>query len=184
MLIKFLALMALSLSLSLNAATVTYNGYTLDTDTNVVTGGGLEWLQWDETLGQSIEAALSSYAVDGWRLATNIEMAALLNNFNFGFTFSDSESFSQSINLYTDEYSYGTANEFIDLFSDTYAAAGFEYDYGDELNLTGALFGSDGDFDEDFKLASVMDEYTESDLAVQHGYVRLYDDAFLRLVFG
>ena len=40
MLKKTLALVGLSLSLTTNAATVTHNGYTLDTDTDIIIGGG------------------------------------------------------------------------------------------------------------------------------------------------
>jgi len=36
------------------AGLITYNGHTLDENTNIVTGGGLEWLQWTETKGQSV----------------------------------------------------------------------------------------------------------------------------------
>lgn len=55
--------------------------YTLDESTNIVTGGGLEWLQWDETVGMTVGQAITEYGVDGWRLATSTEMSNLLNSF-------------------------------------------------------------------------------------------------------
>ena len=39
------ASIALVLSAGANAATVSYNNYSLDTETNIVTGNNLEWLQ-------------------------------------------------------------------------------------------------------------------------------------------
>lgn len=56
-------------------------GYDLDESTNIVTGGGLEWLQWDETVGMTVGQAITEYGVDGWRLATSTEMSNLLNSF-------------------------------------------------------------------------------------------------------
>ncbi len=70
------------------ASIISYNGYTHDTNTDVVTGGGLEWLQWDLTIATDVLDALaayeSSYLGGGWRLANNTEMAALFNAFDFG----------------------------------------------------------------------------------------------------
>jgi hypothetical protein len=76
-----------SMGLSAQAATYDYAGYSLDIDTNIVTGGGLEWLQWDETQGLTIVQALETYNADGWRLASLNEMASVLNAFDFGVTF-------------------------------------------------------------------------------------------------
>lgn len=75
------AAITLVLSTSLNAATISYNGYSLDTDTNIVTGGGLDWIQWDETAGLSINDALASNS--GWRLATTAEVESLFGSFNY-----------------------------------------------------------------------------------------------------
>ncbi|WP_172962384.1 PEP-CTERM sorting domain-containing protein [Hydrocarboniclastica marina] len=94
-------LVALFLALSCGAAQaslIEYNDYTLDTDTAIVTGGGLEWLQWSETKGLSIAevmAATSSYATDGWRLAYKSEMAALFNDWQFTDTLWDEQASSR-----------------------------------------------------------------------------------------
>jgi len=63
------------------ASVVSYYGYSLDTETNIVAGGGLEWLQWDETIGQNVEEALNSYSSDGWKLATYADMNNLIAEF-------------------------------------------------------------------------------------------------------
>ena len=153
---------SLLLSLSANAATVSYNGYNLDTVTNIVTGNDLEWLQWNETVGQSINTALSNYSSDGWRLATNAEMAKLFNDFGLGITFDSDENTSQSVTLYSEAYSHSRANQFIEIFGDTYSAAGFNYDYGDEYEESRALFGGDGDADQLFNTAYIRDEWHTS----------------------
>lgn len=75
---------ALVLSAGANAELISYNGYTLNTDTNIVTGGGLEWLQWTETEGMSVNDALSTH--NGWRIATSTDVTNLINSFNFGLT--------------------------------------------------------------------------------------------------
>jgi hypothetical protein len=68
------------------------NGYTRDDASVVVQGFGLEWLQWTETQGQSVDNALRDYEDDGWRLATNIEMADLFNAFSVDRPFTNSTS--------------------------------------------------------------------------------------------
>lgn len=158
------------------AETISYNGYTLDTETNIVTGGGLEWLQWDVTVGQSINTALTNYGGDGWRTATNTEMAALYNEFGFGVVFDTDENTPQSATLVDDQYSFGSANEFINLFGDTYQAAGNSYNYGDQFERSSAVFGGDQDSDNLYNLASVSDEYTSSDGDPESGRAYLHID--------
>jgi len=121
-----------------NAALVSYNGYTLDTDTNVVTGGGLEWMQWDETLGQSVNQALANHGGSAWRIATNTEMAALLNAFSFGITFDGIESTSQG----TSAEEGIKATNFIELFGQTQLGASgprAQAFYGSDLNNNGIV---------------------------------------------
>ena len=178
MLKQTLALVGITLSLSANAATVSYNGYSLDTDANIVTGGGLEWLQWDVTVGQTIDNALANYATDGWGIATNTEMADLFNSFPFGVLFDTSENTNLESPLIDDEYSFGVANQFIALFGDTYAAAGNSYDYGDEHESTYAWFGTDRDGDNNINRAFVSDEYTSSSNVLWDGRIALHHDGW------
>jgi hypothetical protein len=69
----------LFISFTSNASLITHNGYTLNTETNIVSSSDIEWLQWDETQGQSIDDALATH--DGWALASNEQMAILFNDF-------------------------------------------------------------------------------------------------------
>ncbi|WP_339806835.1 hypothetical protein [uncultured Marinobacter sp.] len=83
----FLSLIACVLAGNAYSGLITHNNYTLDTDTNIVTGGGLEWLQWDETLGLSIDDVTdpnSQYAQAGWSVVSDQQMAALFNEWAFG----------------------------------------------------------------------------------------------------
>lgn len=83
-------------SLSAQATLISHFGYERDSASDIVIGGGLEWLKWDVTKGMSINSALSAYASLGWRLASNDEMASLFNSFEFGKTdWHANESISQ-----------------------------------------------------------------------------------------
>jgi len=74
----FISVMILTTSFSASASLIEYNDYTLNEITNVVSSNDLEWLQWDETLGLSIDEALA--VNQGWRLATRTEMNSLFND--------------------------------------------------------------------------------------------------------
>lgn len=145
----------LVVSYSANSAIITHNGYSLDTDTNIVTGGGLQWLQWDETVGMSIANALS--ANSGWRLATNSEMAGLLNSFDFGLIFDDDENTRQSIDLPWSISEQTDSRHFISLFGDTYEAGGGTYP-NNSLIYSYAFFGADPDADGLHNVANVLDD--------------------------
>ncbi len=152
-------LTACALVLSINtasAATIEYAGYSHDTNTNIVKGGGLEWLQWDETIGQSIDQALSTYANDGWQLASNQQMSTLFNSFDFGFTFTSNESLIQH------HFTGSTPGEnpdekdrkFISIFGNTNTAIPGPF----VVEGSSALFGSDMDGDGLYNIASVVDD--------------------------
>ena len=66
-----------------SATTVSYQGYTLDTDTSIISGEDLEWLRWNETTGMSVDGALNQYQEDGWRVANTQEINSLFTNFQF-----------------------------------------------------------------------------------------------------
>jgi len=105
--LKFtIAVTGIILSLSSQASTVSFNGYTLDTNNNIVTGGGLRWLQWDETVGLSVNEALANN--NDWRVATDSEMNALMSD--FGLTFGE---------IYQSNQDSSNITAFIDLFGET-----------------------------------------------------------------
>lgn len=79
-----------------HATIISINGYSLDSQKNIVTSdAGLELLQWDVTINQSINQALAgickTYSGGGWTLANNGQMASLLNSFDFGLTFDSND---------------------------------------------------------------------------------------------
>jgi hypothetical protein len=80
----FFASFLLVTSLASQAGLMSHYGYERDSGSNIVKGGGLEWLKWDVTKGMSINTALSKYASEGWSVATNTQMANLFNAFQFG----------------------------------------------------------------------------------------------------
>lgn len=80
----FVASLLLITSMASHAALIEYNGYSRGDASNIVTGGGLEWLKWDLTKGMSINSALAEHSSDGWVLASNIQMASMFNSFQFG----------------------------------------------------------------------------------------------------
>lgn len=126
----------LVLSNSANADLISYNGYTLNTDTNIVSGGGLEWLQWDETIGLSANDALANYG--GWRIASATEMSILINSSNLGITLDPLDMVFQ---FATPEDS--AALNFIELFGDNYLASGTTYPDAYSEQMVSALFSSE-----------------------------------------
>jgi hypothetical protein len=158
----FALLLLLGLAHNANAGLISA-GYTLDAGSNIVTGGGLEWLQWDETKGHSIDSALSSYSGDGWRLASNIEVANLFNNAGFGGVYGADETLSYT---YSDHIPYGESgsyDEFLDMFGlsvyDYYCNLPCTSVTPPGISITGALFGADLNEDGYYNRASVIGDY-------------------------
>ncbi len=160
-----LTLLLLASSTTTFAAVITYGSYTHDTDTNIVIGDGLEWLQWDVTVGESIDSIQSSLNTlegGGWTVASNVQMANLFNNFDFGLTFDDDENTGQ---FATTGIQYGTETgadvAFVSMFGDTNAAGGnTSVDYGEGgYHPSSAYFGHDIDGDLQINMALVYDDY-------------------------
>lgn len=71
-----------------HANTITYNGYSLDQETHIITDPhGQEWLQWSETTagGISVWDVESKYLDRGWKIATTDQMLELLRDFGVNF---------------------------------------------------------------------------------------------------
>ena len=136
-----------------HAALITHAGYTYDDTTNIVVGGGLEWLRWDVTFGHSIDSAISAYSGDGWGIASNADMAGLFNAYDFGGVFDDDENTAQS---YGTDWTAGDDDPhdyFIDMFgiSDTWSTGGYVIRHS-----ATAIFGHDLDNDGYYNGASVL----------------------------
>jgi hypothetical protein len=140
------------------------HGYTRDVTSNVVQGGALEWLKWDVTVGQSIDSALREYGDDGWRLATNSEMASLFNAFGFGsFTSREGDRQEAPIRWTLDEV--GVHRDFLDLFGRTRVVSESDSSYAsaDPLEISRALFGDPFNVGGTVDYAGVNDDYTLKD---------------------
>ncbi len=71
-------------SINSQAALISHNGYERDSGSNIVKGGGLEWLMWDVTKNKSINDIRSDASFKGWTIASNTQMVQLFNAFMFG----------------------------------------------------------------------------------------------------
>ena len=155
----FLSIMACVLAGNAYAGLITHNNYTLDTDTNIVTGGGLEWLQWDETLGLSINDVTDpngSYAQAGWSVVNEQQMAALFNDWAFGptgYVWGTDETVTQGISVFgatlPDVPSYLFTELFGATFTSSSGATNLRAIYGSDMNQNGlfvqaSMFTSSG----------------------------------------
>ncbi len=156
-------------SVTAHATIISHFTYERDSASNIVTGGGLEWLKWDVTKGMTINSALAKHAAQGWRLASNQEIAALFNTFQFGsniFTGDENNGLFHQSPWSVSEAS--NHNMFLEIFGTTFASpplcrAGEVdscYASSDALNESNAIYGSDNDNDGGYKSASVRDDYT------------------------
>lgn len=151
-------LFALAMGGGAQANLITHNGYTLDTDTNIVTGGGLEWLQWSEV--KEFDLTLS-YVLDpsnflyqqGWRLASYKNMAGLFNDWGFGGSVwnIDENTRQRAYLSASGAEELSNRENFVDLFGATQELTSEDYD----LYSTSAVFGNDGDGDELYNVALV-----------------------------
>lgn len=144
--------------------------YVLNEDTNIVIdkANSIEWLQWDQTTGMSINEALAVYSSQGWTLATNSQMAELFNTFNLSygqFIWTDEENAQQEYTGPTDgialeDWVNDPELQFVNLFADTAVTWPNEGTCGasDCLQMSAAYFGSDNDNDGQYKLARVYDD--------------------------
>jgi hypothetical protein len=127
-----LLLISLSASFSTQAALVTHFGYTLDTETNIVTGNGLEWLPWGQTSETSLSDAVNF--MPSWRLATIDEMGSLLDAFSpLSVTggWASSAGHSAHYSIYDPEYTFDPLFEIMGTTAPTDP---------NEFLFTGALF--------------------------------------------
>lgn len=170
------ALMVLTLASKTSAALINYNGYTLDEETNIVTDGTLEWLQWDVTRGMSIDTAIADIAdgfIDGveyglgWTLASNIQMAGVFNVFGFGADFiwdSDEQTEQWSLDPATnndgviEDIASDPELQFTALFGETENLS--EIDNPNPYSMSRAIFGNDLDGDSLYNRAEVLDDYS------------------------
>jgi hypothetical protein len=145
-------------SMASQAALISYNGYERDTAKNYVTGGGLEWLMWDVTKGQSINEALAAYGGAGWKLASNTQVASMFNTFKFN---NAVWSIDESVNQYAPKdwgpEESGPYFEFINLFGATYTMTQ-GWAPNDPWTYARAFFGSDANNNGLYSYAEVKED--------------------------
>ena len=168
----------LLMSIASHASLISHLGYERAAGSNYVTGGGLEWLMWDVTKGMSINAARDKYALEGWTLASNRQMADLFNAFQFGKTdWVAGESELQSETIPWDVEENSRHNMFIDLFGYTAFDGGPNYRPVDPLIFSMAFFGSDSNKNGRFQYASLYDDSIDIsfDVIIDH-HARISDE--------
>lgn len=154
-----------------NALTESPSWYDGTFDSVTVEFGDLEWLRWDQTLNMSINEALTTFESEGWRLATNIEMADLMNGyfpidentFNYGDASSDpTKVFDSDENKYYSSWDPATHPGY-DAFESDFGLTDFYCDEEDICSTyASALFGSDLDGDSLYNRANVSYVYEPS----------------------
>jgi len=152
------------------AALITYHNHTLNTETGIVSGEGLEWLRWDTAIGMSVEQAQNSLATGringidygtGWRVATNRDVATLFNAFFPQMLWDDNEFTWQSVDIpYVEGDNLSSVTQqFFTLFGFTYSDIERGGNPLDFRYFSSVIFGEDGNNDKTYNSASVMDDY-------------------------
>ncbi len=187
---SFLVIAALCLpSSAVHSAIITYGSYSHDTNTDIVVGDGLEWLQWDRTIGKSwLEASTLKNTIEGggWEIASNAQIATLFNNFNFGFgvTFDSDENTTQSVStgIQTDGLSSDPSESdvlFVNMFGHTMSNITSSMFPGSMFS--GAWFGLDADNDLQINQAFVRDDYSHTGIS-RPGEVTMKSDSYSQVI--
>jgi hypothetical protein len=165
-----------------NAGLITHNNYTLDTDTNVVTNNGIEWLQWTETYEQSISTALSNYSADGWVVASHTQMARLFSDFGWNNGLDETA-------VYTSNESYDSTSEnstmdrFIELFGMTkFKENELGYFSGDDAQKgAAAIYGTGNNVDYFYSYSHVQSDSVHDARGEQSSVAKLFGNQFLNI---
>ncbi|MDO6838781.1 hypothetical protein Q4602_04825 [Paraglaciecola chathamensis] len=134
-----------------NGAIITRDAFSLDTNTNIITGNGLNWTRWDTLAGVSITQALDLYAADGWRLASSDEMVGMYSNFIPGVDWSIARGENSAV---SDFISVDDYQDLISIFGVSFNEFG---------GISNIIFGNDLDNDGAYRSAGAY--YTDWDPA-------------------
>lgn len=162
-----------------NAAIISHAGYSYDDTSNVVVGGGLEWMRWDQTIGMSYLDLNNLHFSGGWRLANNTEMAELFNAFQFGaepgYWDNDRTTFQFNRTAWdsTEDWANDPELKFISMFGSTITNPGIG---GDDLIASRAIFS-----DDPFAGGSVFANYASVSDDARTTYCHAYGCATLTL---
>lgn len=167
-------------AISANSSALTVSALEEDASSEAL---GLEWIKWTVTAGMSIDEALTAYSEDGWRLATNSEMASLFNKYFLAVEegdvsyvtqvsydppgqfsaseFSDDENILQ-LSPTSESWINPLLYEFFDvvgILDDS--CTPFNNEIAFCVTSTGALYGADLDGDGFYNLASARYEFND-----------------------
>ncbi|MEO3679043.1 hypothetical protein ABGI61_08405 [Rheinheimera sp. FR7-31] len=171
------------------AGIIEFNGYSRDESSKFIKGQGLEWLRWDQANGMSINEGLAKFSSQGWRLASNKEMAILFDAFNFGeLSWVLQEHQSQRLRLSWSNTTFDPLDNFLQLFGFTALSScsisgvstGCYVDY-DPYAVSKVLFGNDQNQNSMFNMAEVLSDASLSNngsTTTQDGFVAFYADIF------
>ena len=166
--VKVFSLLAIAATFHVNAGLIT--DYYLDGNIVKNDARGIEWLQWTETDGISINSALAVYQSQGWQLASQQNMADLFNDFDLSygsFTWDTDERTSQTFESGSDGNNEAMDDRelvFVSLFGDTYEEFSSRDGFcgvttNDCMQYSGAIFGNNNDGDIYYNHANVSDDY-------------------------
>lgn len=189
------ALVIINLSFMCNstyAGLISYKGYTLNEEKNIVNGNSLEWLQWDVTVGMSISSALADIADGninginygtGWGLASNINIAYLFNSFDIkeNLIWNTNENIGQTTSTPIDAIeneSTDPEKQLVRLFGNTWTQFFGNQGSLDPLEYTSAIFGYDLDNDNLYNQLEVTDDFTVGVNSSFEGYAKINADNY------
>ncbi len=161
------------------ATTIQFGDYEYTTGENVFRGGGVEWLRWDQTVELSVNDALTSYSSQGWRLATNVEMADLFNSFNIApanfFGSDEVESYLQILPLVDAATIY---DDIIAFLGTSFYENGGDSGVGElARSFSSAIYGQDSNGNGFFNGAIIQSDMTYQGTSYDNAAL-LFEDTF------
>lgn len=165
------------------AALISHYGYTLDTETNIISNGKLEWLRWDQNKNISWDTSKNSSLYSSWDIANNSQVKGLFDDFfsNPYREWDADPATEQRFRLPYEETYNDRQNAFLDLF-------GFNekddvlYDPDSKLNVwrqITVIYGEDHDDDYLVNTATVSNAVIQYDYGRNNyigGYINLHRD--------
>ena len=141
------------------AGMIKYKEYIWDSSVNYVTNGSLDWLRWDQSLNLSIHQIETDPNFSSWRVASNDDIATLLNDFFNFFEWYSNESISQEYKGKFSEDDTPFVN-FLDLFGHSWDS--FDGCYLcvqlDHWRSTSIFFGNDLNNDQYYNFLTIRDK--------------------------
>ncbi len=163
------------------AAFIASDGTSYTLNGNIIqTNEGLEWLQWTETVSSSIADVTNpagSLFQAGWRVASNVQMSAVFNDFFLPLVWDTDESTTDTLLTPWDIPEDSPQSQFISLFGDTYNSCeqvGACFQLGipaDPFSYSLAFYGKDLNNNGLYNRADVRDDITRFFDNAQFGHV-------------